>query len=144
MIRIRFRIDEPKENGRYRISKGSDPSSPYPIGVAQEKPVIIVESELDAILIAQEAGDIFGVVGTGSTSSKLTASAVQYLNNKIPGILICMDNDQSGQDKADILKKELSNSVNCTIPVEYGKDPGEAWKNMDLREWFKKNKQKEL
>jgi len=57
LIRIRFRIDtfNPGQQ-RYRISKGSNADSPYPIRVAAAKPLMILESELDAILIAQEGG----------------------------------------------------------------------------------------
>jgi hypothetical protein len=53
LIRIRFRMDKSgPEQERYRISKGSNPKAPFPINVAPRKPIMILESELDAIFIA--------------------------------------------------------------------------------------------
>ena len=77
LIRIRFRIDKSgPEQERYRISKGSNPKAPFPINVASGKPIMILESELDAILIAQEAGDHVGVLGMGTTALR---SAMRFL-----------------------------------------------------------------
>ncbi len=44
LIRIRFRMDtfNPGQP-RYRISQGSNPNAPYPIGVAAAKPLLILE-----------------------------------------------------------------------------------------------------
>jgi len=96
LIRIRFRIDKsgPGQE-RYRISKGSNPKDPFPINVASGKPIMILESELDAILIAQEAGDLIGVLGMGTTALKFDGAIADYLIKNIPAILISLDNDQS-------------------------------------------------
>jgi len=136
LIRIRFRIDNPKPGReRYRISKGSNSYSPFPLGLSYGKPVVLVESELDAILVAQEAGRRVGVLGIGTTGAKFTPAMVRYLNEKVPLILISLDNDQGGRDKTASLINELHNAINWSVPEKYGKDPGEAWKRMSIDKW---------
>lgn len=136
LIRIRFRIDNPKPGQeRYRISKGSNSYSPFPLGLSYGKPVVLVESELDAILVAQEAGPRVGVLGIGTTGAKFTPTMVRYLNEKVPLILISLDNDQGGRDKTASLINELHNAINWRVPEKYGKDPGEAWKRMSIDKW---------
>jgi DNA primase len=136
LIRIRFRIDNPAlGQERYRISRGSNPNLPYPLGVSSRKPVMIVESELDAILIAQEAGDHVGVLAMGTTGAKLSPAMTRYLTDRIPIILISLDNDQSGKEKTTKLMNQLPNAIDWPVPEKYGKDPGEAWKRINLRAW---------
>ena len=136
LIRIRFRIDNPAPGQeRYRISRGSNPDSPYPLGVSSRKPVMIVESELDAILIAQEAGDPVGVLAMGTTGAKLSPAMTRYLTDRIPIILISLDNDQSGKEKTTSLMNQLPNAIDWPVHEKYGKDPGEAWKRINLRAW---------
>jgi len=137
LIRIRFRIDKPAPGQeRYRISKGSNPDSPYPIGVSPGKPLMLLESELDAILIAQEAGEHVGVLGMGTTGAKLNPAMIRYLTDNIPLNLISLDNDESGREKAIGLMNQLPNAINWPVPKKYGKDPGEAWKLMNLGAWI--------
>jgi len=139
LMRIRFRIDKPNEvHQRYRISKGSNPHAPFPLGICRGKPLIIVESELDAILIAQDAGDLIGVLGLGSTSNELSSEMICYLNAKIPVTMISLDNDDSGKSRTTKLLDKLSNSISWPIPEKYGKDPGEAWQQMSIRAWIEK------
>jgi len=136
LIRIRFRIDSPAPGQeQYRISKGSNPDSPYPIGVCSGKPVMVLESELDAILIAQEAGERGGVLGMGTTGTKLNPAVIRYLTDKIPIILISLDNDQSDRQKTTSLISELPNAIDWPVADKYGNDPGEAWKMINLKEW---------
>lgn len=134
LVRIRFRIDTP-ENERYRISRGSSAHHSFPLGINKGKAVIIVESELDAMLIEQEAMGIIGVIGLGSTGVKFTSEMISFLNKKVPVTLISLDNDRSGQMKTDVFSKAISNSIVWPVPEKYGKDPGEAWKKMDIRRW---------
>ena len=136
LIRIRFRIDDPApEKERYRISKESNPHSPYPIGVSSGKPVMVLESELDAILIAQEAAELVGVLGMGTTGTKLSLAMVRYLTDKIPINLISLDNDQGGIEKTIDLMKLLPNAIDWPVPEKYGKDPGEACRRIDPKQW---------
>ena len=136
LIRIRFRIDEsgPGQE-RYRISKGSNPKAPFPLNVASGKPIIILESELDAVLIAQEARDLIGVLGMGTTALKLDGKIADYLRKNIPAVLASLDNDQSGREKTTVLIKQFPHALDWPVPKRYGKDPGEAWKRICLRKW---------
>ena len=136
LIRIRFRIDRPKPGReRYRIRRGSNSCAPFPLGLISGKPVILVESELDAILIAQETGERVGVLSMGTTGAKLTPAMIGYLNEKIPVTLISLDNDQGGREKTARLMSELKIAIDWPVPEEYGKDPGEAWKRMSIGKW---------
>ena len=137
LIRIRFRIDTFNPGlQRYRISKGSNPHAPYPIGVAAAKPLMILESELDAILIAQEAAEHIGVLGMGTTAMKFSPAMIRFLSQNIPIILVSLDNDQSGKKKTSRLIRELPNAIAWPVPEKYGKDPGEAFKRINLKHWI--------
>ena len=143
LVRIRFRMDKSvPEQERYRISKGSNPKDPFPINVASGKPIMILESELDAILIAQEAGDLIGILGMGTTALKFDGAIADYLIKNIPAILISLDNDQSGRAKTIQLIKQFPHALDWPVPKRYGKDPGEAWKHMRLRKWVKSGLEK--
>ena len=143
LVRIRFRMDKSvPEQERYRISKGSNPKDPFPINVASGKPIMILESELDAILIAQEAGGLIGVLGMGTTALKFDGAIADYLIKNIPAILISLDNDQSGRAKTIQLIKQFPHALDWPVPKRYGKDPGEAWKLMRLRKWVKSGLEK--
>ena len=136
LIRIRFRIDTFNAGQqRYRISKDSNPHSPYPIGVTAAKPLMILESELDAILIAQEAAEHIGVLAMGTTAMKFSPAMIRYLSENIPIILVSLDNDQSGKEKTSRLIRELPNAIDWPVPEKYGKDPGEAFKRINLKHW---------
>jgi hypothetical protein len=137
LIRIRFRIDtfNPGQQ-RYRISKGSNPHSPDPIGVAAAKPLMILESELDAILIDQEAAEHIGVLAMGTTAMKFNPAMIRYLCENIPTILISLDNDLSCKEKTSRLISELPNAIDWPVPEKYGKDPGEAFKKINLKHWI--------
>ena len=136
LFRIRFRIENSTQE-RYRISKGSNPHFPFPLGISPGKPVIIVESELDAIMMFQEAGKQVGVLALGSAAIKLSRTMFTFINEKIPVVLICMDNDQAGREAGNRLLTHLKNAINWPVPDGYGKDPGGAWKKMDMNSWIK-------
>jgi DNA primase len=136
LLRIRFRIDKlDSQNCRYRIKKGSDPSFPFPLGISSLKPLLVVESELDAILAFQEAKDLISVIALGSTAINLSAQMIQYLNRHIPLILLALDNDDSGRAKTKSLETELHKTKNWPVPAHTGKDVGEAWKTLNIRQW---------
>ncbi|QTA77813.1 Toprim domain-containing protein [Desulfonema limicola] len=138
LFRIRFRTDNPKPGEtRYRVMKGSNPHSSFPLGITPGKPVIIVESELDAILIHQEAGRETGVLALGTASNDLTGPVCRFLTKKIPVNLICLDNDSAGKQRTEYFLKLIPNSLSCPVPREYGKDPGEAWRFMSIRKWLR-------
>ncbi|KPA08796.1 P4 alpha zinc-binding domain-containing protein, partial [Candidatus Magnetomorum sp. HK-1] len=137
LIRVRFRIDESHAGeGRYRLLKGSNFDMPFPLGISPKKPVIIVESDLDGMLISQESDERIGVLCLGSTSIELKPEVINYLNKKIPFVLISMDNDKSGREKAEKLKCQLIKVLDWPVAEKLGKDPGEVWKQMNMKLWI--------
>lgn len=77
---LRVRIRRPKSAGdpRYYLQRGSDTRAMI---LGTEKPVsIIVESELDALLLHQEAGDLVNVVALGSAQSRVDQWVSDLLN----------------------------------------------------------------
>jgi DNA primase len=137
LMRVKFRMDNPKAtHGRYRIMKGSNTKTPFSSNISSNKPVIIVESELDAILIDQEFGEGIGIVALGGVCANLSFQIISYLNEKIPVNLISLDNDKAGQTSASRLMKSIKNALNWPIPEGYGKDPTEAYGRMNLKTWI--------
>lgn len=137
LIRIRFRLDSTIRE-RYRVSRGSNAHLPFPLGISFDTPVVIVESELDAMLVAQETEGHVGVLGLGSAGAGFSPRMIRFLNEKVPRILLSLDNDRAGKERTLSLMKELHNSIDWPVPKKYGKDPGEAWKRMNLRRWIEK------
>lgn len=136
LMRIRFRMDGPKSHQeRYRVMKGSDASSSFPLGLTPGKPLMWVESELDAMLIHQEAGSMIGVLATGSAASRMNSQQTLFLREKIPFNLICFDNDSCGKDATERIIGKLPNAIRWTVPEACGKDPGEAWKQLNISHW---------
>lgn len=89
----------------------------------------VVESELDAYLVYQEAGDLVNVLGLGSTTGKPTAQMLRDMAGK--RILLCLDHDAAGWKATDRLPGEY-------WPVPEGKDPGEYFQaGGDIRAWIK-------
>jgi len=91
--RLRIRRGDPKDGKRYVIVSGS---SSAPMAWGQDKTAaVVVESELDGLLLSQEAGDIITSIAMGTAQAKpdrithevLTAAAV---------ILISLDTDDAG------------------------------------------------
>jgi len=137
LIRIRFRIDNPRPNqARYRVMKGSNTHSSFSSGIFPGKPVVVVESELDGILVHQGAGSKTGVLALGTTANSLSEPVFKYFANKIPLALVSLDNDRSGKEKTRYFLERIPNSLSWPVPGKTGKDPGEAWKKISIREWI--------
>jgi hypothetical protein len=137
LIRVRFRMNgsNPEER-KYRLLKGSNFDKPYPLSISTKKPVIIVESDLDGMLISQESGERIGVLCLGSTSVRLQPDVINYLNKRIPFVLISMDNDKSGRSKSVELKSQLEKYLDWPVVEVFGNDPGEVWKKMNIKLWI--------
>ena len=86
--------------------------------------MVLVESDLDAWLIHQEAGDIVTVASLGSAGAKPDPVLAAFLL-AAPQILVALDSDEAGRKASQwwirtFLKAKL-------WPVPWGKDPGEAF-----------------
>jgi DNA primase len=100
------------------------------------KPVIIVESELDAILIQQETTDIICSVALGGVSKKPDSKLHEWLK-QASLILLSLDFDDSGKKHYSFWMKQYSNLR--PWPAPYFKSPGDAIEKsrVNLAQWIK-------
>jgi hypothetical protein len=104
---------------KYHVVRGSGAASlVFDDGLA--KPICVVESELDAILVHQAADDLCTVIALGSASNRPDAKAVELLE-KAPLILCALDYDRAGFGGWCWLKEHFQQAK--FWPVCKGKDP---------------------
>jgi len=129
--RIRIRKLKPQDGSRYYFISGS---STIPLVIGSGTYFVIVESELDAILLSQEAGDLARVIALGSADVMPYKGLLEMLNGA-DKILVSLDTDEAGARSS--FKWWLSQFPNAIRwPVLKGKDPTEACINgLDLRDW---------
>ena len=132
VIRINIRRFS-SEKPRYRLIRGSCTKA-LVLGKIGG-PVIICESDLDAILIDQCAADIISAASLGSAGSRPDTRLAAHLFFA-PKILVSLDADLSGKKAS---KRWLETFPHAkSWPVPWGKDPsdtfGEATKL--LRRWI--------
>jgi hypothetical protein len=101
----------------------------------EKKNNVIVESELDGLLIHQEAGDMVGVIALGFAQGRPNIEAHIELE-QASVILIALDTDSAGAKEAwQWWAKQYRQARRWTWII--GKDPGEAYKNgLDIRTWI--------
>ncbi|MBM9515213.1 toprim domain-containing protein [Desulfogranum marinum] len=138
--RIRIRRDNP-DYGKYWVVKGSNlepmiinPTSSLPL---TETPAIVVESELDAMLLAQDLVSPYTVIALGSTNTKISNELSEDLKQR-PFILVALDSDEAGEiaAKRDWTSKYVT-AFRTPVSTSYGKDFGEAYVNgLDVNDWL--------
>jgi DNA primase len=129
---LRVRIRRPDGEPRYYILRGSN-SQAMVLGDAQHV-VVVVESELDAMLLYQEAGDLVNVVSLGNAQARPDRAAAGLLNQS-QLILVALDADPAGAKEAWRWWKDHYLQAHRWPPIQ-GKDPGEMWAaGVDLRAW---------
>lgn len=128
----RIRIRRPEGELRYYILPGSSMTT---LAIrADARAVVVVESELDAMLLDQEAEDLTGVVALGSSSTTPDRETVSGLI-KSSIILLSLDYDQAGFKASGWWQDSFPQVVRWPVPV--GGDPGEAYQaGVDLRKWI--------
>ncbi|MCK4827529.1 hypothetical protein KA005_68000, partial [bacterium] len=94
----------------------------------------IVESRLDALLVARYVGDLVGVMAQGSNSANPCQEAMPLLDAS-PYILYAMDYDTAGLSALKKWKRRFETLK--FWPAPEGGDPGEYVKdhNGDIRAW---------
>ncbi len=108
--------------------------TPSVYGGAEGKPVFVVESELDAILLQQCAGDLCCSMALGGASKRPDAVAHQLLVNA-PAIVFSLDVDHAGALAYRWWRREYPRMKLCPPPI--GKSPGDAFlKGIDLKVWI--------
>ena len=131
--RLRVRRDAPGDGARYVVISGS---SPAPMAMHVDRAAtIIVESELDALLLNQEAGDLVGVVALGSAQAKPDTRTHEVLSNSSV-ILVSLDTDGAGAKASWAFWPSTYGGKVKRWPSVKGKDPSDArLNNVDLRTW---------
>jgi len=130
----RLRIRRLKDDPRYYVVPGSDMRCFLELHLPGRPAYTIVESELDGLLITNEAGDMTGVIALGNSSRKPDATAWKALKNASI-ILVALDNDKAGQTAATWWREQFPKAKILRIPK--GKDPAEAHQaGVDIREWI--------
>ena len=133
LVRLRIRQSKPEAMPKYWTVAGSV-GAPLIIDNARNT-VIIVESDLDAILIDQEAGNLTNVIALGSCAGKPDKEA-HALIAKSKFVLLSPDYDKAGKQSA---KWWLDNYKNIRIwAVPDGNDVGDyALMDGDIKEWIR-------
>jgi DNA primase len=132
VLRIRIRRTKADEYGRYIMLSGS--SNEAMTLWTDQKSVAIVESELDAILITQDAGDIVGVIAMGSAQMKPDVNLHARLM-KAERVLVCLDSDAAGARAAWGHWQTYPGFKRW--PTIQGKDVCEQWQaGIAVRQWI--------
>lgn len=122
---------------KYRAIRGSRRGRPYPSasGVRPGAPLAIVEGEFEALILAQELGDVLGAVTFGSASDRPKG---RRLGPILPASrwYVATDADAAGDQSAD---GWLASSARCirVRPPGGHKDWTDAARGgVDLRRWW--------
>ncbi|MGB5217574.1 MAG: CHC2 zinc finger domain-containing protein [Smithella sp.] len=132
--RLRIRRDNPGDGSRYVVVSGS---SPAPLMIGRDKgAAVIVESEIDAWLISQEAGDLIITISMGNAQAK-PDTATHTILKDTPIILNSLDTDDAGAKAAWKFWPETYGGKVRRWPAIHGKDASAARLNgLNIREWI--------
>ena len=137
--RLRVRAMEPNADPKYTIVTGSStaPMILFPFDRAHAQAcIVVVESDLDAILLNQEAGDLVSVISIGSAAGR-PDTLTHTLLMQAETILLALDADEAGAKASWQFWIPTYGEKVKRWPVPVGKDPGEAWQQgFDLRLWI--------
>ena len=136
--RIRIRRPKPDiqsdKDVKYYILPGSSMASL--VFFSQKSPgkcFVIVESELDAMLVARQIGSLAGVVAVGSATNKPSANIYYHLKQALR-VLVSLDYDQAGIKAFKWWRENFENVKQWPVPE--GKDPGEAFiAGINIKDW---------
>jgi hypothetical protein len=141
LVKLRIRRPDPIRFGpRYYMVPGSASATTLIRPIVGERIVrrevyVIVESELDAIMIHDQAGDVCGAVALGSNSAHPDIDASRTLAGAAV-ILNALDFDAAGSSERKWWEKHFHQSRRW--PAPRAKDPGDAYKvGINIREWIK-------
>ena len=108
-------------------------SSVYGDDLCNSKIVVVVESEIDALLIHQEAGDLITSIGLGSCQVKPDFYAHQIIT-EAPLVLVALDKDNPGEAAYQWWANIYPHTQRVIVPN--GKDPGEYYQmGGNIRNW---------
>jgi DNA primase len=135
--RVTFRRDSeavPKDQRYKPIAGGGRPL--YQIHTLRPNaPAMLVEGELDALSVTQEAGDLLAVVATGSTAGGRLERWIGQLA-LCSSVLVSFDADSAGDEAAAWWLKALGPRAKRWKP--YWEDPNQMLQSgVDLRTWVR-------
>lgn len=131
---IRLRIRRPDtQKDKYIPCSGS---SMAPMNLwGDQSAVAVCESELDALLLMQECGDLVGTVALGSCQAKPDSRLHDRLV-QAETVLCCLDNDAAGRQASKFWARYPGYRLH--MPAG-GKDAGEMFHNgHDVRAWIER------
>lgn len=133
VARIRIRRPKPVEFGpAYYLVPGSSMETMIIRAFKPSGIFLVVESELDAFMVSEKAGDLVHVVATGSSSARPDEKSYQELAGGL--VLNALDFDQAGAREVEWWKANFKAVKRWPVPK--GKDPGEAYQaGVDIRQW---------
>lgn len=127
-----IRIRRPQGDPKYYWIPGGTPALYRADTLTPDRPAVLVEGEIDALTIAQAAGDLAGVVATGSTHGGRRVRWLARLN-AAPAVLVAYDADDAGEAAAHYWLSALSNARRWR---PYWSDPNDmARDGVDVRGW---------
>ncbi len=122
------------QGDKYREVKGSNQR--YSIYGQGRDLVVVVETELDAMLLGERVGDLALCMATGSAQRKPDAAAALLLRSaKL--VLNALDSDDAGGKAAwNWWDKHVPGVKRWPVPKKLGKDPGDLVRaGVDVRQW---------
>ena len=102
----RLNVRRPAGQPKYIGPAGSKSGLYGADGLRPDRPAVLVEGELDALAVAQEAGDLVAAVATGSTCGGRHPQWVRLLA-AAPILLVAYDDDDAGEAAAGWWLKAL-------------------------------------
>jgi len=103
--------------------------------VGEGKDIVIVESELDALLLAQEAGELITAVALGSCANKPDRETFEAMN-KAENIFVALDFDNAGEKASWEWQKFFPFAKRLIFPG--GKDVTDSWHSgINLKEFIR-------
>lgn len=130
---VRFRSFSSDATFRYMQVRGGGNALYRASTVQANTPAVLVEGELDALTIVQEAGDLLAAVANGSTNGGRRSRWIATLANASV-VLLSHDADQPGERAATWWLKRLDNAQRW-LPL--WKDANAMLQNgADVRSWI--------
>jgi len=128
----RIRIRRPEGEPRFYAMPGSNMDCMVLGGGDKRRLAVVIESELDAILLARFVPDLAVIIALGNSSRRPDPAAAEILN-AVDLILLALDYDAGGNNQVAWWQDNFPRSKHWPVPA--GKDPGDAFKGVDLRAW---------
>lgn len=113
---LKIRPDHPRHGQKYKHTRGGKQALYHAETLTPDKPAVICEGELDAILLTQEAGDLANVVTLAGAESDLNLATWGLYLLRPSRFILALDMDEAGEKGAGKLSW-LHNSQRLTIPA---------------------------